>query len=31
MKLKNSADHLCVLQSSTGNVSGFITFADLTN
>ena len=31
LKLKNSADHLCVLQSSTGNVSGTITFADLTN
>ena len=31
MKLKNSADHLCVLQSSSGNVSGFITYADLTN
>lgn len=31
LKLKNSADHLCVLQSSSGNVSGTITFADMTN
>lgn len=31
MKLQASADHLCVLQSSTGEVAGTITYADLTN
>jgi hypothetical protein len=31
MKLQASADHLCVLQSSTGEVAGTITYSDLTN
>lgn len=31
LKLQTSADHLCVLQSSTGEVAGTITYADLAN
>ena len=31
MRMQASGDHICVLQSSTGNVSGTITYADLTN
>jgi hypothetical protein len=31
LRMQASADHLCVLQSSTGEVAGTITYADLTN
>ena len=31
LRTQASADHLCVLQSSTGEVAGTITYADLTN
>ena len=31
MKMQASADHICVLQSGSGNVSGTITYADMTN
>lgn len=30
IKMQASADHICVLQSSSGNVSGYITYADHT-
>lgn len=31
MKMQASADHICVLQSGSGNVSGTITYADMAN
>ena len=31
LRTQASADHLCVIQSGTGEVAGTITYADLTN